>query len=186
MPCLRKAPSSTGIPTEEFPQGRACVRNAARVRKWHGFLHAHIQKNTGVPGRVIRLSLKVRASGPPESGCSSLSIKLSPGTEPLSNHMEAGGGWRMGMLPAAARRQPSSPHPASLSPHPLPHGQSSPDSAAPPSPTHPAHQPTTQSMEQELHKATFRALRCPGARGREALGTFRKRPGHRRPRRPAA
>lgn len=71
----------------------------------------------------------------------------------------------MGMQPAAALRQPSSPHPASLCPHPLPHGESGPGGAAPPSPTHPAPSPPLGPGSLELHKATCRALRCAGRGG---------------------
>lgn len=65
-------------------------------------------------------------------------------------------------------RQPSSPHPASLCPHPLPRGESGPDSAAPPSPTHPAPSPPLGLGSLELHKATCRSLRCAGRGGERA------------------
>lgn len=112
-------------------------------------------------GRVSCLSSEVRASRTTKSGSSSLSIKLSRGTKPLSNHMEAGG-WRMGMPPAAARRQ----HPPSLIPHHLPHGDSRSDRAAPPS-LPPRNQPAPGRGAERLTES--RPGRCSTA-GQGASG----------------
>nr|XP_060490214.1 homeobox protein engrailed-1-like [Panthera onca] len=131
-------------------------------------------QNPDLPNRVLPRSLRVRASGAAESGSSSLSLQLSPGTKTSSE--AHGDGRRMddGDAASCCRETallPTPPHPtppanpASLCPHPLPHGESGPDRAAPPCPTHPAPSPPLGPGSFELHKATCRALRCPGRGG---------------------
>lgn len=56
-----------------------------------------------------------------------------------------------------------------------------------PAQSHPPHsQPTTRSGEPRASQSHLPGAAVPRTRGRAGLGTFRKRPGHRRPRTPRA
>ena len=145
------------------------------VRKWPGFPLAHMQV-TGVPGKD---DLPPLYRGAPQGPPSPARRVSAPNFLPERDLFRATwggkgrGGRRMegGRAASRARERALLPQPASLRRHPLPRGESCPDSAAPPGPTHPAPPP---------------GLRRPGARGRAPRVTFRKRSGHRRLRRPAA
>lgn len=168
-----------GIPSEEFPQGRACVRNAVQVRKWRGFWHAHIQ-GTGVPGRQGELPLfRGRGLGNYQVWfLESQHQTFSWNKTSLRSH----GGRRMEDGDAASccpETAPTFPQP----PPPSSRGQ-------PIRPRSPAQLPTSQPAHprpgsRAPHRTTSRALQYRELRG-ERDRYLRKRTGHSRSRRPTA
>jgi hypothetical protein len=187
---VQKASSPRGIPTEEFPGERFYVRNAARVRKWHEFLGVRPcavcgARCTGQCGQPV--SKGKGPQGPSiKSGSSTLGIKLSPGTKPLSNHrrrMEPRDAISCGRETALLR--PPLPSAPTL----FPRGKAA--RTAQPRPAPPTRSPARHPVRgatgftKPLPELTGGAA-IPRGQGASEAGYLRKRPGHRRRRRPAA
>ncbi|XP_078231389.1 uncharacterized protein LOC118154028 [Callithrix jacchus] len=114
-------------------------------------------------------SLKARTSGTPESGSSSLGIKLSPRTKPLRTHKETRGGQSPGMPSAAAGRQRSHPRPLPSAPTLFLRGKAAP--AAQPRPAPPTRSPAHRPGDGAHSLTKPPPGRC-GSPGRGAIRGF--------------